>query len=280
MNAYGRFSLLALLAVAMSGAARAADIVMRASFDEGTAENFAAGFPGASLAPSDADFSTGTYSLRCAGEDTVDVERYIKYSDKDTKVGFHYKAEGMRIIRVLAQSIEDTENLYYNLTNVPQGQWEWAVVKMAELRNVVPKQGGPERPFGNVTGKGKTFKNIVFHLMGIDKKAEQPVVHLDNIAIYSGADTQPPVLNGKVAVNSDKKGTFLSWPDAKDDVGVAYYQVFKGSEESAAADAAKPAGVTVAPEFTIEPGPAWYRVVAVDYAGNRSKPSAAVTAGK
>ena len=257
------------LLLLLQTAAPAATVLLKAGFEDETTENFGSDFPGAALTVTDYDFSTGKFALKAAGGPVIDVERYIHYTDQDTKVGFHYKAHGLRTIRVLGGCVDVKENLYFNLTNVTQDAWCWARVRVADFRNVIPSQGGPECPFGDTTGAGRTFRCLVFHLMDPDKKVEDTAVYLDNIVLYSGSDTTPPTRPGAPQVHADAKGAFLAWPESKDDVGVACYRVFKG----AAADfepAGEPMATCVAPECPIPDPQAWYRVVAVDYDGNAS----------
>jgi hypothetical protein len=170
--------------------------------------------------------------------------------------------------------VEDGENLYINFTNVPQNVWCWALVREADLRNVVPRHGGPECPYGDKTGKGKSFRNLVFHLLDADKGVDEPAVYLDNLVIYSGADTNAPVMRGAPALVAKAGERFLVWADARDDVGVAYYEVARFAE----AGAAKPLRVArvVAPEFALDGAAAWYKVSPVDYAGNVGAASDAV----
>jgi hypothetical protein len=257
--------------LAVASASRAASVIFKAGFEEDSSENFTTSFAGGTIAPSDYDFSVGKAALKCTVETVTDAERYIKYTEAGTRIGFHYKACGVRTIRVLGGSIEDSENLYITLTNVPQNVWSWAVVKVADWKNMIPRNGGPDCPAGDKTGKGKTFRNVVFHLMDPVKENDQPTVYLDNIVLFSGADTTAPTLTGKPAVHADAQGRLLSWPDAKDDVGVACYRVIRAGSPDFAAGVVT--NTVVAPEFPLDAKKAWYRVVAVDYAGNASQPS-------
>jgi len=263
-------ALAAASVLAVASASRAANVVFKAGFEDDSAENFVTSFAGGMIAPSDYDFSVGKAALKCTVETVTDVERYIKYTEADTRIGFHYKACGVRTIRVLGGGIEDGENLYFTLTNVPQNVWAWAVVKVADFRNIIPRNGGPACPTGDKTGKGKTFRNVVFHLMDPTKEVEQPVVYLDNIVLFSGADTNVPSLTGKAVMRSDAQGRLLSWPDAKDDIGVACYRVIRSDTPDFTAGVVT--NTVVVPEFPLDGKKAWYRVVAVDYAGNANQP--------
>lgn len=266
--------------LALAGAVRAEDpvaIIMRADFEDAITDNFETSFTGSKIGLTDAEFSRGKVALRCTGEAIIDVERYIKYQDRDTRIGFHYKAAGYHCIRVLAGCVEEHENLYFNLMDVPQGRWAWAVVKFADLRNVIPRHGGPECPFGDRSGQGKSFRNIVFHLLNPDKAAEEPSVVLDRIVIWSGPDTVPPTLGGPPAVQADAQGRFLSWPEAQDNVGVAYYLVLRSEAADLKGAATAPNGETVLAEYPLKADErGFFQVVAVDFTGNRSQPSAAV----
>ena len=254
----------------------AANVIMTANFDEETTDNFQNEYEG-DIEVTDEYFSVGDYSLKVSAEPgTVDVERYIKYTENDTKLGFHYKANGVKALRVLASSVEDKENLFYNLTDLPQDKWSWAVVKLAELRNTLPRNSGIDKPLGDKSGKGKTFRNILFHACNLDKKSEETLVYLDNIVLYSGKDTKAPSLNGTPILTSDEQGRFLSWPAATDNIGVAYYKIFIGQSDNFDIKGLKPANTSVIPECDLGPEANWYRVVAVDYDGNVSEAGTAI----
>lgn len=273
MNCMKQWTVLLAAVCVLGGASssRAANVIFKAGFEEDSADNFVTEFPGGTITPSDYDFSVGRAALKCTVEKITDAERYIKYTEADTKLGFHYKACGVRTIRVLGGCVEDGENLYCNFTNVPQNVWAWAVVKVADLRNAIPRNGGPECPLGDKTGKGKTFRGVVFHLMDPAKDAEQPTVYLDNVVLFSGADTNAPALTGKPAVRADAQGRLLNWSDAKDDTGVAFYRVLRS--DTADFTSGTVTNTVVIPEFPLDARKAWYKVVAVDYAGNASLPS-------
>lgn len=276
MNGLRRWVMTAagVLGFAMSGPA--ADIVFKAGFEDESVDNFVTGFTGGAIAAGEYDFSVGKGALKCTVESITDVERYIKFAEADTTIGFHFKSCGVNTIRVLGGCVEDNENLYFTLTNVPQNVWAWAAIKVANWRNMIPRNGGPECPAGDKTGKKKTFRGVVFHLMNPAKEADQPTVYLDNIVLFSGADTKPPVFAGKPMVRADAQGRLLVWADAEDDTGVAYYRVIRSATADFKADAVT--NTVVIPEFPLASGKAWYRVVAVDYAGNESAPSAPVAA--
>lgn len=257
-------------------------VVIRANFDEQTPEGFQHDYAGA-LDVTDDDFSQGRYSLRDRCETGInDIERYLKFSDKKTKLAFHYKAVGVKVIRVLARSVEDNENLYFNIVNPPQNTWNYAVVPIAKLRNVVPAQSGPESPFGDRTGEGKTFKNLVFHLLDLEKSVDQPTVYIDNIVLYNGTDSAPPEIVGKPTLYAKDGKRLLTWPDAKDNIGVAYYKIARGTQANFEIGKTDSLPRSVIPEFDLAAkkdtatSSQWYRVIAVDFDGNESKPSEAV----
>lgn len=253
--------------------AQSADKIMYSGFEDETTDGFNCEFPGAGLSVSDIEFSNGSYGLKCTGDKTVDVEKYLKFTDNGTKIGFNYRADGMKAIRVLASSQEDAENLYFNLLNVPQGKWCWCVIKFEDLKNVVPRHGGIDMPFGQKSGKGKTFKNIVFHITDTDKNSEQPTVYLDNIVIYNSPDKASPSKVEGLGFDSEGTKPSIFWTDAKDNVAVAYYKVYKGAEPGFKPDKNSALDTVVIPEIQVPKEKAYYRVSAVDYDGNEGEVS-------
>jgi len=267
--------LVTTLAFAGSGG-YAADVIFSAGFENGSSEDFSCDFEGACIRQVEASGSVGNGALRCQGVPTVDVEHLMHFTDHETRVAFHYYSHGYPIIRVLGWVVDERENYYFNITNAVQDQWAETVVRVADFRNVIPRHGVPDKPFGDRTGKGKTFRNIVLHLMtGTQTNVPAPFALLDNLVLYSGEDHTPPVMRGTLRINLDDKGGFLSWPDAHDDVGVAYYKVYGGHAPDFAVTDTALLGTTVVPEFALSHSNGFFQVVAVDFGGNCSAPQLA-----
>lgn len=260
----------ALSARAMAGpsAGESCRILLKVLFDDESLEAFENGY-GGSLEITTDDFSQGSGALMCRIENFCDAEKYHRWEDADTKICFQYYSHGVKVLRVLGNSVADGENLYYNLTDLAQDAWTSVCVPAAALRNVVPKHGGPECPFGETTGKGKTFKNLVFHLTQVSKNVDEAYLVLDQLVVYSGKDTEAPARPSAPTVEVADKVTYLVWADVADNVAVSHYLVYRLADERAQPSKEALLGKTVIPELDVaEPGV--YAVVAVDFEGNES----------
>ncbi len=95
-------------------------------------------------------------------------------------------------------------------------------------------------------------------------------------------DTTPPSGVATPAVGGRTHAVALSWPPATDNVGVAAYRVYASTSSSVPISSGNLVGTSTTPSFRHGPLPAnttrYYRVVAVDRAGNAGAASGVVGA--
>ncbi|BDZ42736.1 hypothetical protein GCM10025865_20350 [Paraoerskovia sediminicola] len=95
-----------------------------------------------------------------------------------------------------------------------------------------------------------------------------------------GPDTQAPSVPSGVAASASGSSVDVSWSASSDDRGVAGYVVYRSDDEAfEVSESSQVAEVADGTSFTdedLEPGDWFYRVVAVDEAGNASDASSAV----
>jgi len=209
---------------------------------------------------------SGEYVMKATGDDYADVEKYISFIDENAKIAFHYLNHGVIYLRVLARSIEDGENLYYDVKEFTGNEDKWTpcVVKASELKNLIPRQHPEpaEAKYGDVSGKGKNFKNIVFHVKHFVKTSKDPYVLFDNVTIYTGDDKKAPSAPSNIKVEAKDGKNMLTWSKSTDNIGVAYYSIMDGDKEI---------GKSSIPQYEVKDGKKAYTVVAVDFEGNKSK---------
>ncbi len=102
---------------------------------------------------------------------------------------------------------------------------------------------------------------------------------LDNLIIWQGKDTvKPSKVDGVSAKKADDK-IELSWKAATDNLTIAKYKVYQGSVKNFTCDASSLVGETISLTHAVPLGMRddyFYRVAAVDCAGNESEASDAV----
>ncbi|MGD7707097.1 LamG-like jellyroll fold domain-containing protein [Microlunatus sp. Y2014] len=94
-------------------------------------------------------------------------------------------------------------------------------------------------------------------------------------------DTTPPNAPASLTATVDDTTVQLSWAPASDDVAVAGYRIHRGISAGFTPDAGNQRGAVAAVSFSdggVAPGTWFYKVVAVDGAGNASAASEAVSA--
>lgn len=109
----------------------------------------------------------------------------------------------------------------------------------------------------------------------------RPVLVLEFTPL-SGPDTVAPSAPGNVNAAASGSGAVeVTWAASTDNVGVARYEVFRGTSSGFTANAASRVSQGSALSYTdpsLAPGTYFYKVVAVDAAGNASPTSAAASA--
>ncbi len=104
----------------------------------------------------------------------------------------------------------------------------------------------------------------------------------DTFTIAPGApDTTPPTAPADLRATVAGTSVDLAWSASSDDVGVTGYQVYRGTTPGFAADATSRIGQAAGLSYTdssLAAGSYYYRVIAVDAAGNASPASDAVAA--
>jgi hypothetical protein len=131
-------------------------------------------------------------------------------------------------------------------------------------------QDGPLQPGTYV------YRVVAFDAAGNAGPASDEVT-----VIVTAPDTTAPSAPGTPAVAVTGGSAQVSWPASSDDVGVAGYDLHRGTTAGFAADAASRIAAVTATTYTdpgLAPGTYWYRVVARDAAGNASAASAAASA--
>ena len=211
---------------------------------------------------------SGEFVLKATGDDYCDVEKYINYTDTNTKIAFHYFNHGITYLRVLGGSTEDGENLYYDVKPFTgnEEKWDSCIVKLAELKNLIPRHNPDPATavYGDISALGKTMRNIVFHIKSFKKDVKDPYALFDDITIYNGDDKVAPSAPANVKVETKDNKTLLTWTRATDNIGVSHYLVMAGGKE---------VGKSVLPQFDLtgKDVKAAYTVIAVDWEGNKSK---------
>ena len=99
---------------------------------------------------------------------------------------------------------------------------------------------------------------------------------VDDIVAWSGDDAQPPSTVEKVTVTADGDDNLISWPPSTDNLAIAYYEIHRGtvgyftpSAETLIAEVVGCSFKDICPMHENS----FYKIIAIDYADNPSKPS-------
>lgn len=185
-----------------------------------------------------------------------------------TMVSFRYRWESESGTAVVNVRVPTGGTLKYgNLPASRPGAWQTATLKIADFtRGDVP------------ASVGDTFDAFTVRLFGTEKGWRR--LWLDDVVLYEGPDTEPPSPVAGVKAAQEGARIELSWRRPDDDTAVVSYVVHRGNTADFEPNAATEIGVTDRPRFRDvagREGPVFYRIVARDYASNRSLPSVAVS---
>ncbi len=99
---------------------------------------------------------------------------------------------------------------------------------------------------------------------------------VDDIVAWSGDDEQPPTTVATVTVKAEGDDNLIAWAPSADNLAIAYYEVHRGTVRDFAPSAstliAETAGCSFKDVCPMHEN-SFYKVIAVDYADNPSKPS-------
>lgn len=165
-------------------------------------------------------------SLKISGDKAdMGAERYMKWTDDETTIGFMFYAHGAKTGYLLAKAEKAGKNLHAYFPIKQQDQWQFARIKASSL---VGFGGGNSSP-------GETFKNLVFVVEEWDKGVETPYLLIDKIVIFTGEDGTPPTAGPKgvsVKYFDKAKAASINWEAASDDVGVFVYEIHRSDTPS------------------------------------------------
>ena len=101
---------------------------------------------------------------------------------------------------------------------------------------------------------------------------------VDDIVAWSGDDAQPPTTVATVTVKAEGDDNLISWTPSDDNLAIAYYEVHRGTvrdfTSSASTLVAETEGCSFKDVCPMHEN-SFYKVIAIDYADNPSKPSSA-----
>ncbi len=103
---------------------------------------------------------------------------------------------------------------------------------------------------------------------------------VDDIVVWSGQDTMPPRIVTGLTVDADTDDNILTWKASDDNLAIATYEIHRGTVRDFTPSAATAIGRTSDCHFRdVCPmhEDSFYRIIAIDYADNRSAASNAVS---
>lgn len=195
--------------------------------------------------------------------------RDLEFRDDDTKVSFAYFGRYCNSINVQCWNVDQDTNMHFTVKPYVEGEWTTGTVEVARFTT----WGGAGPPAGG--GLFRTF--MIF--AGCRKEFAEPYLLIDNVVVYSGADTSPPAPPRwhKASINWDEGTVELEWQVPEDNVGVARFHVFRSVsgefEPSSGNRLGSVPGVDFADDSIANFGVFYYRLIAEDFAGNRSESS-------
>jgi fibronectin type 3 domain-containing protein len=154
-----------------------------------------------------------------------------------------------------------------------------ALVSSSSVSGSMPNSDGPLRIGGNAVW-GEYFDGLIDELRVYNRALSATEIQGDmNTPVTPPpppADSTPPTAPAGLSATGSLRTVSLVWNASSDDVGVAHYNVHRsttpGFTPSAANRVAQPSGSSYT-DAGLSPGIYFYRVTAVDAAGNVSPPS-------
>lgn len=198
--------------------------------------------------------------------------RDFNFKENGTKVSFAYYGHHCNSVNVQCWNVEHDVNMHFTHNPYRDGEWDTGTAEVAKFVT----WGGTSPP-----AAGKTFRTLMVYA-GCNKTYSDHYFLIDGIVVYNGTDRTPPPkpewLGGRV--DWKEGNVVVSWKVPEDNVGVARFHVYRSTQPDIVPSAKNRVGSTTGVELadgTISNlGVFFYRVVAEDFAGNRSKPSAAL----
>jgi hypothetical protein len=112
---------------------------------------------------------------------------------------------------------------------------------------------------------------------GAPTPGQQGVLHLRNLVVYRGEDTEAPAAPAAPSASTTPGGVRLAWREPADNVGVARYSISRASADGRFEKIAETSELEFV-DATAPAGASSYRVLAIDFQDNLSPWSAAVSA--
>jgi len=196
----------------------------------------------------------------------------FKFKEAGTKISFACYGHNCAAVHVQCWSVDHDKNMHY--TCKPYRDREWRT-HTAEIGKLVTWGGTSPSPVGNAFRTVQVFA-------GCKKGFADTYLLLDNIVVYNGTDRVPPGMTTGLSgrVDWEAGSVVIGWKAPRDNVGVARFHVYRstgsGFTPSVRNMVGSSADVSFADATVGNFGIFFYRVVAEDYAGNRSRPSKAL----
>ncbi|OGF51367.1 MAG: hypothetical protein A2044_02785 [Candidatus Firestonebacteria bacterium GWA2_43_8] len=154
-----------------------AGVLYEASFeDEDDIDAFVTDFGEVEWKKEGANKSKGCMKVFNPGESAwISCEKSVQWNDSKTVIDFDYFLNGCGTgdFYVMASGTKGKKVRGY-IKSAVKGKWGHAQVKVAYMQ------------YQGVSGKGDTFKNILFVADGVDKESKDPHMLIDNIVIKAG----------------------------------------------------------------------------------------------
>ncbi|GHD45400.1 DNRLRE domain-containing protein [Mycetocola manganoxydans] len=147
----------------------------------------------------------------------------------------------------------------------------------ADASSLVAEVSGTE-----YTDAGLAAGSYYYKVTAVDEAGNASAASAaSNVATIVVVDSEAPTTPSNLTASVDGSTVDLNWTAATDNVGVTGYAVYRGTSASFGANAASRIGDSDTPSYSdaeVADGTWFYRVAAVDAAGNSSAPTAAVSA--
>lgn len=192
----------------------------------------------------------------------------LEFTAAGTKISFAYYGHHCSGVAAQGWNVELDTNVHFTIMPYADGEWQTATAEFA--RFVTWSGTGP--------AAGSSFRTVQVYANS-DKKFSDNYFLLDNIVVYTGTDRTPParVTGVSAQVNPEQGTVQVAWQVPADNVGAALFRVFRSTAADFTPDNRTLIGTTTDAEYsdTTLPnfGTFYYRVVALDYAGNAAAPS-------
>ena len=240
-------------------------VVRRTGFDSGTPEGFTADQKESEFGAVRGDTYDGSgCALRVAGKTGyLGATIYKPIEERDTRVTFAYKASGFKGLPVVQLgSARHKKNVHVSVREGRAGEWSVATCRLSTATDWG----------GKATCEGDTFNRLQIYGTP-DPRAGKAVLLLDEVVVYEGEDASPPARVEGVRAELKDLAVRVSWERAREETLVLKYEIFRGVSPSSEPGAENKIGQTrllcLVDDALSNFGVFYYRVRAVDAAGNR-----------